>query len=112
MPSCARMVSHFHCGLLFVTPWAVARQAPLSMGFSKQEYWNGLPPSPPGDLPDCVSYVSRIGRQIPYHQCHLGGPSYNHSTPWWKTINLQISKKTSFIETGSGMTFPGVATVF
>ena len=37
---------------LFVTPWTVALQAPLSMGFSGQEYWSGLPCSPPGDLPD------------------------------------------------------------
>ena len=34
------------------TPWTVARQAPLSMGFSRQEYCSGLPFSPPGDLPD------------------------------------------------------------
>ena len=34
----------------FVTPWTVARQAPLSMGFSRQEYWSGLPFPPPGDL--------------------------------------------------------------
>ena len=33
-------------------PWTVARQAPLSMGFSRQKYWNGLPCPPPGDLPD------------------------------------------------------------
>ena len=32
--------------------WTVARQAPLSMGFSRQEYWNGLPCPPPGDLPN------------------------------------------------------------
>ena len=37
---------------LFATPWTVARQAPWSMGFSRQEYWSGLPCSPPGDLPD------------------------------------------------------------
>ena len=37
---------------LFVQPWTVACQAPLSMGFSRQEYWNGLPCPPPGDLPD------------------------------------------------------------
>ena len=37
---------------LFVTPWTVARQAPLSMGFSRQEYWSGLPCSPPQDLPN------------------------------------------------------------
>ena len=36
---------------LFVTPWMVACQDPLSMGFFKQEYWNGLPFTPPGDLP-------------------------------------------------------------
>jgi len=37
---------------LFATTWTVARQAPLSMGFSRQEYWSGLPCHPPGDLPD------------------------------------------------------------
>ena len=37
---------------LFVNLWTVARQAPPSMGFSRQEYWNGLPFSSPGDLPN------------------------------------------------------------
>ena len=37
---------------LFVTPWTVAYQAPLSMGFSRQEYWSGLPFPSPGDLPN------------------------------------------------------------
>jgi len=36
----------------FETPWAVARQVPLSMGFFRQEYWSGLPFPFPGDLPD------------------------------------------------------------
>ena len=36
----------------FVTPEAIASQAPLSMGFSKQEYWSGFPCPPPGDLPN------------------------------------------------------------
>ena len=36
----------------FVTPWAVTCQAPLSMGFSRQEYWSGLPFPSPRDLPD------------------------------------------------------------
>ena len=40
------------CTLLFVTPWSVACQTPLSMGFSRQEYWSGLPFLSPGDLPD------------------------------------------------------------
>ena len=35
-----------------VTPWTIACQAPLSMGFSRQEYWNGLPFPSPEDLPD------------------------------------------------------------
>ena len=37
---------------LFVTPWTVAYQAPQSMEFSQQEYWNGLPFPSPGDLPN------------------------------------------------------------
>ena len=40
------------CVWLFVTPWTVACHAPLSMGFSRQEYWSGLPCPSPGDLPD------------------------------------------------------------
>ena len=38
--------------LTLVTPWTVARQAPLSLGFSRQEYWSGLPFPLQGDLPD------------------------------------------------------------
>ena len=62
---------------LFATPWTVARQAPLSVGFSRQEYWSGSPCPPPGGLPDpgieparpirSVSYVSCLGRQVLYH---------------------------------------------
>ena len=37
---------------LFATPWTVAYQAPPSMGFSRQEYWSGVPFPSPGDLPD------------------------------------------------------------
>ena len=46
------MLSHFSCVRRFVTLWTVAHQAPLCMGFSKQEYWSGLPFPPPGDLPN------------------------------------------------------------
>ena len=45
----AQSLSH---ALLFVIPWTVASQAPLPMGFSRQEYWSGLPFPSPGDLPD------------------------------------------------------------
>ena len=46
------MLSPFSCVQLFVTLWTIACQAPLSMGFSRQEYWSGLSCPPPGDLPD------------------------------------------------------------
>ena len=46
---CAQLLS---CVQLFATPWTVACQAPLSMGFFRQEYWSGLPFPSPGDLPD------------------------------------------------------------
>ena len=45
------MLSHFSCVWLFASPWTAARQAPLSMGFSRQVYWSGLP-CPPEDLPN------------------------------------------------------------
>ena len=46
------MLSRFSRVQLFVTPRTIARQAPLFMEFSRQEYWSGLPFSSPGDLPD------------------------------------------------------------
>ena len=46
------MLSCFGHVRLFVTPWTVAHQAPLSTGYSWQEYWSGLPFPSPGDLPD------------------------------------------------------------
>ena len=44
-----KLLSHVQ---LFVTPWTVAHQAPRSMGFSRHEYWSGLPFPPPGNLSD------------------------------------------------------------
>ena len=46
------MLNHFSCVQFFATPWTVAHQAPLYMGFSRQEYWSGLPCPSPGDLPE------------------------------------------------------------
>ena len=43
-----RLLSHVR---LFMTPWTAAHLAPPSMGFSRQEYWSGVPCPPPGDLP-------------------------------------------------------------
>ena len=63
--------SHSSHVQLFVTPWTAALQAPLSRGFSRQEYWSRLPFPPPGNLPDPgkihISCVSCISRQILYH---------------------------------------------
>ena len=42
----------FSCVRVLMTLWTITHQAPLSMGFSRQEYWSGLPCPPPGDLPD------------------------------------------------------------
>ena len=44
-----KLLSHVQ---LFATPWNVAYQAPLSMGFSRQEYWSGVPFPSPGDIPN------------------------------------------------------------
>ena len=52
--SCMFAINFFICHCLFwllVTPWTVAHQAPPSMGFSRQEYWSGLPFPSPEDLP-------------------------------------------------------------
>ena len=46
------MLSHISRAQLFATLWTVTHQAPLSMGFSRQEYWSELPCPPPGHLPD------------------------------------------------------------
>ena len=47
----AYLLSHFSLVGLFATPWTVGQEAPLSMGFSGQECWTGLPGPPLGDLP-------------------------------------------------------------
>ena len=49
MPTCACSLNRVQ---LFLTPWIVAHQASLAIGFPKQEYWSGLPFPSPGDLPD------------------------------------------------------------
>ena len=49
---CICVLNCFSCVWLFATLWTVAHQAPLPMGFSRQEYWSALPFPPPGDLSD------------------------------------------------------------
>ena len=54
------------------TPRTAARQAPLSVGFPRQEHWSGLPCSPPGDPPDPGTEPCLTDWQTPYCQCRLG----------------------------------------
>ena len=59
----------------------VARQAPLSMGFSRQEYWSGVPCPPPGDLPDPESLCLLHWQAGLYHKRHLGSPIRSQNLP-------------------------------
>ena len=69
-------LSYFSCVQLFATQWTVALQAPLSMGFSRQEYCSGLPCPPPGNLPD-----SGI-EPPPFMSPGLVGRFFTASTTW------------------------------
>ena len=71
MPRCFSRVQ------LFATLWTVALQAPLSTGFSRQEYWSGLDALLQGIFliqGSNLSQVSCIDRRVRYHQFHLGSP--------------------------------------
>ena len=64
-------LSLFHCVQLFVTLWNVTHQTPLSLEFSRQEYWSELPCPPPGDLPDpdwtwvsCITGATRSAGEL------------------------------------------------
>ena len=77
-PSCSLLNSYvpYACCLASVMsnswdPWTIAHQAPLSMGFFRQEHWSGLPCPPPGTFPmqrsnPCLLHLL-IGRWVPYH---------------------------------------------
>ena len=61
---------------LFATLWTVAHQVPLSMGFSRQEYWSGLPCPPPGDCPDLGIKLESLTSPA------LAGKFFNTSATW------------------------------
>ena len=61
---------------LFATPWTVAHQALLSMGFSRKEYWSGLPCPPPGDLLD--PRIKPVSLMSPA----LAGGFFTNSATW------------------------------
>ena len=74
-------LSYFSHVQLFATLWTIAHQAPLSMGFSRQEYWSELPYPPLEDLPwprdrTCFSCVSCFGRWVLYPLSYLGSPPF------------------------------------
>ena len=78
----ACLLSHFGRIQLFTTLWTVARQAPLSMGFSRQEYWSGLPCPPPGDFPDSQTELTSLVSPA------LPGTFFTTSTIWEAHIVL------------------------
>ena len=94
------MLSCFSHVRLFATQWTVACQAPLSMGFSRQEYWSGLPCPSPSSRPrdqTRVSYISYTGKWVLYHHRQLGSQysifSYYKISaifPVWYNISLYI----------------------
>ena len=78
------MLSCFSCVHLFATLWAIVLQAPLSMGFSRQEYWSELPCPPPGDFPSPTSLKSLV----------LSGGLFTTSATWeapYKLHRVSIS---------------------
>ena len=83
----ACMLSCFSRVWLSVILWAVAHQAPLSMEFSRQEYWSGLPCPPPGDLPDPRIESTSIMSPA------LAGGFFTTSTSWETWACLYSTKK-------------------
>ena len=74
--SCACVLSHFSHVWLCATPWTISHQAPLSMGFSRQEYWSGLPSPPPGNLPNLGIKAGSLMSPA------LAGGFFTMSTTW------------------------------
>ena len=87
MEHCMCVLSHFSCVQLCATVWTAACQAPLSMGFSRQEYWSGLLGPPPGTLPDSgIEPVSIMSIHIGRGSLPLVPPGKPHS-------GIQLSHK-------------------
>ena len=104
---CVRVLSHFCHVRLSATPWTVARQASLSMGFSRQEYRSGLPCPPPGHLPDpgteSVSLRSpALADRFFLPLSHLGSPTLGRysvfSPPPGKSPQRSPDVKTNWMD--------------
>ena len=83
--------------LILATPWTVARQVPLSMGFPRQEYWRGLPFTSPGDLPN--------PRMSPVSPALAGG--FFTAEPLGKPVKLVQRKYNFEMERLSGLLHKG-----
>ena len=77
------MLSHLSRVQFFATLWAVAQQAPLSIGFSWQEWWSGLPFPPPGELPN-----PRI-EPVSFKSPALAGRQFTTNATWEAHKNLR-----------------------
>ena len=84
---CLRVLSRFSRLGLFATLWTVARQAPLSVGLSGQEYWSGLSFHPPGGLPD--PGIDSASLMSPA----LGGRFFTTTDTWEAALKLQWLRK-------------------
>ena len=80
---------------LFATPWTIAHQAPLSMGFSRQEYWSGLPFPSPGIFPTQGSNPGLLHcRQTLYSLSHQGSQAFKVGTSlrWGLYISKSLTE--------------------
>ena len=95
LPLCVHACTLGHVWL-FVTPWTVVHQAPLSIRFPSQEYWSGLPFPPPEDLPDPrikpASPVSPAWRRVLYHWATREAPLSLSAAP------LFLPTRSNFVE--------------
>ena len=83
------VLSHFSYVQLFATPWTVTCQAPLSMKFSRQEYWSGLPCPPPGDLPNSGIKTMSLALQVDsLLLSHRGSPRYENTVNQFNIIKI------------------------
>ena len=84
---------------LLATPWTAAYQAPTSMGFSKQEYWSGLPLPSPSYIP--TSYIILYSNYVP--SCSV---VWLFGTPWTAGPQAPLSMEFSKQEYWNGLPFP------
>ena len=103
---CVQSLVHVQC---FAMPWTVACQIPLSMGFSRQEYWSALPFSSPGDLPNSgINLCLLHCRLILCHLSQQRSPSCKVAAPSWlphKNVNPLEQKCSAWCPAHTAGTF-------